>query len=129
MTVKAKLFSCALLTNLSFTGCMHSVESRLWGELRPWIGKHPDTLVETWGAPQASYVTSTGRKVLSFGKQILATTAFYDYYRPHGVFASSSACKINFFTNEKQDSINDVNYIGDSYTCLDLALSSRKTKQ
>lgn len=129
MTVKTKCLSYALLTTLTCTGCMRSIESRLWEELKPWIGKHPDTLVESWGAPQASYVTSTGRKVLSFGKQILATTTFYDYYRPHGVFASSSACKINFYTNEKQDSINDVNYIGDSYTCLDLALSSRKTKQ
>lgn len=115
------------LTTLALTNCTGSIDKTLWDKLNAWIGKHPDTLVEAWGAPHSSYITSKGRKVLSFEKEILATSSFYDYYRPQ-IYASSSSCKINFFTNEKQDSINDVSYIGDAHTCLELCLSPRKAK-
>ncbi len=103
------------------SACAHYAEV-LKNQLDPWIGRHPDKLVEIWGAPSSVYVMESGVKVLSYTneRQVLRSVgAGYSNWR-WGSYSYSESCKINFFTDDKQKKIDRFTKTGDDGSCVEL---------
>ncbi len=124
MRMNAKVLS-GLFTSLALTACVHTAD-RLDTALKNWIGKHPDQLVEQWGAPRGVYVMEKGNKVLTYETSDTYSRS-YGFYRRPEFYSITETCKISFFTDPSQKSIEKFSYTGTSGVCLDLipAESSR----
>lgn len=109
-------------TNLS--SCVHSRVNELEATLSAWHGHSPDSLVEAWGAPTSAYTMSDQRKVLSYQHDRVKTRSLF-YYYPE-TYADSYTCKISFYTNAEQTEIVSHKYLGDPYTCFDIATAPAK---
>lgn len=103
------------------SSCAH-YEDRLKSDLDPWVGQHPDRLVEKWGAPNSSYAMESGVKVLSYfnDRQVTRSTGIgYSAWR-WGNYSYSETCKINFFTDSSQKTIERYSTVGDISSCVDV---------
>lgn len=107
-----------LMFSAAFMACTHTSE-RLEQSLQSWVGKHPDTLVERWGAPASVYVMEKGSKVLSFEASEVNSRTL-GYYRRSEIYTSTENCKVSFFTDTSQKSIEKFTYQGNPGACYDL---------
>lgn len=101
--------------------CAHYGD-RLKSDLDPWIGQHPDKLVEQWGAPNSTYAMENGVKVLSFvnDRQVSRSSGFgYSAWR-FSNYTYNDTCKINFFTDTSQKKIEKYTSVGDASSCVDV---------
>jgi hypothetical protein len=102
-------------------GCAHYGEA-LKSELSPWLGQHPDRLVEQWGAPNSFYAMENGVKVLSYfnDRQVTRSTGVgYSAWR-WGNYSYSETCKINFFTDATQKKIERYSTSGTDSSCVEV---------
>jgi hypothetical protein len=102
--------------------CTHYSE-RLDSALQAWVGKHPDQLVEQWGAPRSVYVMEKGSKVLTFEANELYSRTL-GYWRRPEVYTQSENCKISFFTDASQKTIEKFSYSGSLAACYDMLRSA-----
>ncbi|MDQ3230179.1 MAG: hypothetical protein M3Q07_00015 [Pseudobdellovibrionaceae bacterium] len=102
-------------------GCTH-YNDRLESSLQNWVGKHPDALVEQWGAPRSVYVMEKGSKVLTFEANELYSRTL-GYYRRPEIYTQSETCKVSFITDASQKSIEKFSYAGSPAVCYDLLRS------
>jgi hypothetical protein len=113
---KSKLNMLVLGAVLS--ACTHYSE-RLDAALQAWIGKHPDQLVEQWGAPRSVYVMEKGSKVLTYESNELYSRTL-GYWRRPEIYTQSENCKISFFSDASQKSIEKFTYSGSTAACYDM---------
>lgn len=101
--------------------CVHYGD-RLKSELDPWVGKHPDQLVEQWGAPSSSYVMENGVKVLSYINDRQVSRASGLGYSPWrwSNYTYNDSCKVNFFTDGSQKKIEKYTTVGDVSSCVEV---------
>lgn len=112
---------CVGLTLMTMTACVHYSE-RLKAGLDPWVGKHPDTLVEQWGAPDSSYAMESGVKVLTYTSERMvsrSTSIGYTSWR-FGNYSYTDSCKINFFTDGTQKKIDRYSTTGEAGSCVEV---------
>lgn len=115
-----------LLISAALSGCAHYTD-KLEASLQSWVGKHPDLLVEQWGAPHSVYVMEKGTKVLSFETSELYSRTL-GYYRRPEIYTTSENCKISFFTDTSQKSIEKYKYSGSTSACYDMIRSVPENK-
>lgn len=118
--MKLKLISF-LIAPLSLAACAHYSE-RLKSELEPWVGKHPDKVVEQWGAPNSTYTMENGVKVLTYSsdRQVSRYTSFgYTAYRL-GNYSYTESCKINFYTDPANKKIDRYTTTGEAGNCVEM---------
>lgn len=101
--------------------CAHYAD-RLKSDLDPWIGQHPDRLVEEWGAPSSNYTMENGTKVLSYvnDRQVSRTSSYGYYSWRLSSYSYSESCKINFFTDAGQKKIEKYSTVGDASSCVEV---------
>ncbi|WP_141733865.1 hypothetical protein [Oligoflexus tunisiensis] len=117
---KSKFYVIFISAILS--ACAHYSE-RLESSLQGWVGKHPDQLVELWGAPRSVYVMEKGNKVLTFEASELYSRTL-GYWRRPEIYTQSENCKISFFTDASQKSIERYSYSGSTAACYDMLRSA-----
>ncbi len=103
------------------SGCAHTGE-KLNAELQLWIGQHPDQLVEQWGAPRSVYVMEKGAKVLTYETSETSSRTM-GYYRRPEIYTLTDSCKISFYTEASQKSIERFSYSGSPAVCFDMIRS------
>jgi hypothetical protein len=107
-----------ILIGVLLGACTH-YSDRLETSLQYWVGKHPDLLVEQWGAPRSVYVMDKGSKVLTYeANELYARTLGY-WHRPE-TYTQSENCKVSFFTDSSQKTIEKFSYMGSPATCYDM---------
>jgi hypothetical protein len=116
-----KLCIPMLLISALLGACTH-YSDRLESSLQGWVGKHPDLLVEQWGAPRSVYVMEKGTKVLTYEASELYSRTL-GYWRRPEIYTQSENCKISFFTDATQKSIERYSYSGSPAACYDLLRS------
>lgn len=102
-------------------GCTHTPKERLDLELDSWIGKTPDRLVESWGAPRSTYSMDNGKKALTYEETAFVSRSMgslYAFPRPD-IYSYSDTCKITFFTDASQKLLESYTYAGSPGVCLD----------
>ncbi len=100
--------------------CVH-YSDRLKSELDPWIGQHPDQLVEKWGAPNSSYAMQSGVNVLTYinDRQVSRASGLgYSSWRWSN-YSYNDSCRINFFTDPSQKKIEKYTTVGDASSCVE----------
>ncbi|RZA26462.1 MAG: hypothetical protein EOP10_03510 [Proteobacteria bacterium] len=103
------------------TACAHYSE-RLKTDLDPWLGKHPDQLVERWGAPDSTYPMSSGVKVLTYTSDRTVSRysgMSYTAWR-FGNYSYTDSCKISFFTDVAQKIIERYATTGEAGSCVEV---------
>jgi hypothetical protein len=123
----------SLLLGIIFTlgvACVHYGD-RVKEELDPWIGKHPDQLVEQWGAPDSTYSMANGVKVLSYASDRTVSRYSGMSYTPwrFGNYSYTDSCKISFFTDAAQKKLERYSTQGDSGSCFEVMRDYAKTSQ
>jgi hypothetical protein len=108
------------------SACTH-YSDRLDSSLQSWVGKHPDLLVEQWGAPRSVYVMEKGTKVLTYeASEIYSRTM--GYWRRPEIYTQTENCKVSFFTDVSQKSIERYSYSGSAAACYDMIRSAPDKK-
>lgn len=103
------------------TSCVHYQE-RLNLSLDPWLGRHPDQLVEQWGAPDSTYVMENGVKVLTYttDRTVGRFSALgYPSWR-FGNYTYSDSCKMSFFSEAGQKKIERYSTTGEAASCVEI---------
>jgi len=115
-----------LLMIAVLSACTHSSD-RIESSLQTWVGKHPDLLVEQWGAPRSVYVMERGTKVLTYEASELYSRTM-GYYRRPEIYTQSENCKVSFFTDASQKSIEKFSHSGSPSACFDMIRSAPVSK-
>lgn len=108
------------------SACTH-YSDRLDSSLQSWVGKHPDLLVEQWGAPRSVYVMEKGTKVLTYEASELYSRTM-GYWRRPEIYTQTENCKVSFFTDASQKSIERFSYSGSAAACYDMIRSAPDKK-
>ncbi len=114
------------LVGAILSACTH-YSDRMDSSLQTWVGQHPDTLVEQWGAPRSVYVMEKGSKVLTYEASELYSRTI-GYWRRPEIYTQSENCKISFFTDASQKSIEKFSYSGSPAACYDMIRSAPDKK-
>jgi hypothetical protein len=115
-----------VLLGAMLSACAHTSD-RLESSLQTWVGKHPDVLVEEWGAPRSVYVMEKGSKVLTYEASELYSRTL-GYWRRPEIYTQSENCKVSFFTDSSQKEIERFSYSGSAAACYDMIRSAPDKK-
>ncbi|MCS6894090.1 MAG: hypothetical protein NZO16_05960 [Deltaproteobacteria bacterium] len=109
MTItKALLLPIMLLVTMS-CGLIVTYEQKVY----PWIGRHVDSLIVSWGPPSHSYDLSDGGKVIQYKKDWSEReTYYYDYNSRPYIYPVQKKCITNFHI-DSYGYIRNVTFTGD----------------
>jgi len=77
-----------LLLCLGISGC--ATTAKYEAKLNSWVGASEDSLVASWGVPDKSYTTDSGKKAIEYVHRDIVQMGGYTYTTPQTTYSSGT---------------------------------------
>ena len=77
-----------LLSCLVLGGC--ATTAKYEAKLNSWVGASEDALIASWGVPDKSYATASGKKAVEFVRKETVRSGGYTYTTPQTTYSSGT---------------------------------------